>query len=57
MHEALVPAEKALLSSQSSLHKGEWALARNPCCYSKTKESQATAKAKTSIVNTEEKKC
>lgn len=42
MHEALVPAEKALLSSQSSLQKGEGALARNSHGYSKTKESQPT---------------
>lgn len=44
MHEALVPAEKALLSSQSSLQKAEGALARNSHGYSKTKESQPTAK-------------
>lgn len=45
MHEALVAAEKALLSSQSSLQKGEGALDRNSHGYSKTKESQPTAKA------------
>lgn len=44
MHEALVPAEKALLSSQSSLQKAEGVLARNSHGYSKTKESQPTAK-------------